>query len=193
MEPVPAGFYDEEYFTAGTKSNYKPYGPGDWADRLCRLIREHLRPTSVLDVGCATGWVVRKLNAFVPAFGFDISQWAIDHSVAGDSIWQGSVDQPVWTAADLILCTEVAEHLTDEQAGILMGNAYTCGERMLMLIATHATDGDVDTSHINFHPIEWWADLAQKYGWRVDDASSFNADPHSQKMGWSGRFLLLGK
>lgn len=193
MQQVPAGFYDGEYFTAGTKSNYQPYGPGDWAPALTRMIVRHLAPESVLDVGCATGIMVDLLSRHCLASGFDISQWAVSHSVSG-GIWQGSVENAAtWRKADLILCTEVAEHLTDTQASALMRNAFGFGNRMLMLIATHHEDGDVDASHINFHPIEWWASLAESYGWRFGDASMFNEDPHSRKMAWSGRFMLLAK
>lgn len=194
QSPVPAEFYDSAYFTAGTKSNYKPYGPGDWADALVRMVLT-LKPRSVLDVGCATGWVVKKLDGRTRASGFDISQWAIDHTVARPGrVWRGTVEDPgSWAECDLVLCTEVAEHLTDEQADALMQHAYGAGDRMLLLIATHHADGDSDASHINFHPIEWWEDLARERGWRIDDASLFNDDPHSVKMGWSGRFLLLGK
>lgn len=193
MLPVPAEFYDEAYFTAGTKSNYHPYGPGDWADALTTLIVRNLHPISVLDVGCATGLMVKRLSHYADAYGFDISQWAVAKA-ASPYVWQGDASQEgAWVAVDLILSTEVGEHLTDDQATDMMCLARQYGERALMLIATHHADGDSDASHINFHPLEWWEDLAEACGWHVDDASAFNDSPIARKMGWSGRFLLLGK
>ena len=72
---IDASFYDQAYFTDGTKSNYKPYGPGDWARRLSDMVVRNLAPDSVLDVGCAYGYIVKNLrDANVPAWGFDIDR-----------------------------------------------------------------------------------------------------------------------
>lgn len=199
MERVPANFYDEEYFRKGTKSNYAPYGPGDWADALVRMIAEYDDPNSVLDLGCATGLVVDRLNNIgIPSTGFDISEWAVNNAVT-DSVYLGAVDDPEsYTEADLITAFELSEHLTPEQAHDMFVLARENGNRMLCIIAAFR-DGEEevepqhekDKSHINLKPMGWWRALAEANGWSVLNASDFDEDPISQKMGWSGRFLYL--
>lgn len=195
--PIPGEWYDREYFTAGTKSNYRPYGPGDWADGLVRMVMRNLRPESVLDVGCATGWMVKLLSHQTKALGFDISSWAIRNTVAPRAaVWQGDATDPAaWVDVDLVLCTEMLEHLTPEQAQAFMFNAYEHSWRALLLIAVDNGGGaeEGDASHINVAPMGWWIQLAEDADWVVQDASVFNEDPISRKMNWSGRFLLLGK
>lgn len=207
IQPVDPSYYDRDYYTSGVKSNYAPYGPGTWADWLTDMIVEHIDPrvTSVLDAGCAYGFIVERLwnRKGIPAWGFDISEFAIRQMGYWSRTWLGDVaDLNAWRRVpehhvDLALTTEVGEHLTPDQARKMLENGMAVADRMLVLVATADEDGhDVtggDGSHILIRPIEWWADLAQDVGWVVGDASRFNEDWRSSQMGWSGRWLFLTK
>ena len=202
-KPIPAEFYDEAYFTDGSKSNYQPYGPGTWADWLADMLVEHLvpHPSSVLDVGCAYGYVVERLwfRKGIQAWGFDISEYAINVQGLKGRTWVGDASKPegwhqVGRGVDLVLSTETPEHLTEEQSQAFMALAFEHGRRALLLIATgdhESSDGDA--SHVNIKPMTWWEDLARNAGWVVDDASLFNTDWRSSQMGWAGRWLYLTK
>ena len=198
---IDASFYDRAYFQDGTKSNYKPYGPGTWADWLTDMLVQYEGPIeSALDVGCAYGFVVERLwhRRGVPAWGFDISEYAITEQGLKDRTWVGDAADPkAWRRVDLAICTEVAEHLTAEQGRRMLQNGFLFADRMVLLIAVDMGDHDGasegDASHINIVPIDWWADLARQIGWVVSDPSPYNDDWRSRQMSWSGRFLRLQK
>lgn len=206
IQPVPEGFYDRDYFTTGAKSNYAPYGPGTWADWIVEMMMEYLspHPTSVLDAGCAYGFVVERLwhKRGIPAWGFDISQYAIEEQGFFGRTWVGDCTDPgAWKQVDLSFSSEVGEHLTPSQGRKLLENAYQFSERMLMLVAVELVPGegdptdhpDSDGSHIHIVPMSWWEQAARDVGWVIGDASAFNEDWRSSQMGWAGRWLVLGK
>jgi len=192
--PFEHGYFDADYFEKGTKSNYKPYGPGDWAPNLARMIVDYLGPRTVLDVGCAYGYLVQELvNRGVDACGFDISDYAISKSVVSSRTWWGMLENSLyWAFVDLVTCTEVLEHLVWYQIKRFFTNASFYADRVLALIATHKAEGDKDRSHITLMPLDWWNEVAECYGFRVDASASarFNEDPYSARMGWNGRFVV---
>lgn len=201
MKPVAPEFYDAAYFTDGSKSNYAPYGPGAWADQLADMVWGFYHPESVLDVGCAYGFVVKLLAAKgIPAYGFDLSQFAV--SEANDpNVWVGdaaSLDS--YRNVDLVLATELPEHLTEDQAHLFLGHSRQTANRALFLIAA-VRDGEEmpdmahekDLSHINIKPMRWWHAAAQQEGWKIGDSDLINTDPRSKAMDWHGRFLYVDK
>jgi len=200
-EPIPGSFYDADYYTAGTKSSYGPYGPGHWAVDLTVMVVEYLAPDSVLDVGCAYGYIVERLRRVkIDAWGFDVSAYAISQSVIPSSTWVGAAEDPNAygdTQVDLALATEMCEHLVPAQARAFLRNAYAHADRMLLLIALDlGGDGDPtegDHSHINFRPLEWWLAELLDAGWNIGDASRFNDDQRAIQMNWNGRFIYATK
>jgi len=78
-------YYDEEYFTPNSsKSNYiLPFTwevEGKKSMEEARYIMDNFNPQSVLDIGCAKGFLVKALLASgVDAQGCDISKWAVDN------------------------------------------------------------------------------------------------------------------
>lgn len=202
MKPVDPSYYDRAYFNDGTKSHYAPYGPGSWAGWIVEMVSEFLepRPTTMLDVGCAYGYLVSGFNrAGIDTWGFDISRYAVaEQGRAPSRMWVGDAADPdAWINVDLALATELAEHLTPEQAERMLLNGFVFANRMLLLVAVDlgeydaATDGD--GSHIHVVPMAWWEEAAQGVGWTVADASRFNEDRRSREMGWAGRWLYLVK
>lgn len=199
LQPIEPDFYSREYFQDGTKSNYAPYGPGGWADDIADMVQELYQPESVLDVGCAYGYVVDRLaKRGVLAHGFDISEYAVTQ--ASERVWMGDAAKgSSYRKADLILATELPEHLTPKQSRSFLRHAHRNGNRALLLIAMHA-DGEApdmqhekDLSHINIQPVSWWVKTAESAGWQIGDAEAINHDARSVKMAWSGRWLYLEK
>lgn len=197
-EPIAASFYDAEYFAGGTKSNYDLYGPGSWADDLADMIWTYYQPTSVLDVGCAYGYLVERLDRKgIPTFGFDISEYAVRRA-NHPNVWVGDASKvESYRHVDLIVATELPEHLTEEQSELFLTHCYTWGQRALLLIATEEEEGDLslqkDHSHINMKPMSWWQALALRLGWSVASSEDINNDRRSKQMEWDGRFLYLVK
>lgn len=192
---VSPEFFDAEYFLAGTVSNYKPYGPGDWVEKLTGMIVEYLRPTSVLDVGCAYGYMVESLGQQgIPAYGFDISPYAYAHRTT-KRIWQGDAGDPAayQVEADLVMATELVEHLIESQALVFLRESARVGKRLLILGVFEHEPEPGDASHIRTVPMSWWAEAARGFGWNLADASALNEDARSVSMAWNGRFMLFDK
>jgi hypothetical protein len=196
-------FFDVGYFVTGKKSGYCPYGPGDWAESMAKMVKQYLAPTSVLDAGAAYGYVVAELEKLgVKSSGFDISPFAVGRRV-NENVWVGSVDdRHSYRPVDLILGTELVEHLVPEQAQEFLTIAQEFSSRMLLLIGIdHNAKADGTKSavranniaHVNIRPMWWWKNLAMATGWKVGNASRFDNDPRARDMKWSGRFLLLEK
>ena len=69
-----SGQYGESYFNGGVYDEYKDFPAHQ--KRVEKLIRI-ARPQSVLDVGCAYGYIVKQLlDKGIPAWGCDISEYA---------------------------------------------------------------------------------------------------------------------
>src|SRR5262249_53537479 len=83
------------------------------------IIRECQSPKTVLDAGCAMGFLVEALrDRGVDAFGFDLSPYAIDqvHASIKPFCWVRSLIEPIVERYDLIVCHEVLEHLPPQDA-----------------------------------------------------------------------------
>ena len=83
-----------------------------------------LKPTRILDVGCGEGVTAARLGALPFAFdylGVDLDGEAAAYAasmVPGKSFRQGSVFELGDERAELVVCLEVLEHLTDPDAAL---------------------------------------------------------------------------
>ena len=67
--------YDKPYWVP-SKYGYNGYFDYPRHDAAFARFIEIMHPSSVLDVGCAYGYIVRRcLEAGIPAIGLDVSQW----------------------------------------------------------------------------------------------------------------------
>src|SRR5262249_23637856 len=94
---------------------------GGVADRIV----QDIAPRSVLDAGCALGFLVESLrDRGVEAFGVDISQYAIGNVRPDirEFCWSGSITDALPRRYDLIVTIEVLEHLSREAAEEAVAN-----------------------------------------------------------------------
>lgn len=132
---------------------------GDVADGVIR----DFHPTTVLDAGCAMGFLVEELRKRgVDASGIDISDYAIsqvDKSVAAHCS-VASLTEPLQGRYDLITCIEVLEHLPPAETDLALANLCGATDRLLM----SSTPGDYgEPTHLNvLPPEEWSAKLAEQ-------------------------------
>jgi len=103
------------------------YDDGEDKRTVAALLVTSFAPRAALEVGCATGLLVKALRGYgVAAEGFDFSQWCIDHAdpqVRGLVRW-GDVLQlePAAAGCDLVLALDVLEHLPPEKVPQAIGN-----------------------------------------------------------------------
>jgi trans-aconitate methyltransferase len=131
-----------------------------------------LRPRSALDVGCGPGMMVRRLREReVHAWGFDGSEHAIaasDPSVRR-YIWQDDLTRPVHVIhkKELVICTEVAEHVPEYMADRLVQNLCQWATEAIVLTAARPGQGGHD--HVNEQPMHYWLDRFAAFHFDVDE------------------------
>jgi GT2 family glycosyltransferase len=166
-ETAPAPEYGFEYYeTCGRlgPNSYTRENP-HWLrffGRVAEGIIGELNPRTVLDVGCAKGFLVECLrDRGVEAYGFDVSEYAIGH-VRTDIrpyCWVGSSGQLINKNYDLITCIEVCEHQQQSEAEETIRQMTLHSDTVLF----SSTPSDfTEPTHINVHPpIDWLRLFAQ--------------------------------
>jgi SAM-dependent methyltransferase len=137
---------------------------GDVADGIVR----DLHPSSVLDAGCAMGFLVESLQKRgVEAWGVDISDYAIsqvDESIR-DRCSVASLSDPLPRRYDLIACVEVVEHIPPAETDKVIANLCAATDRILL----SSTPGDYgEPTHLNVQPPESWAAALARQGFFRD-------------------------
>ena len=168
-ENNPGELYDESYFKHGCGI---PYQRDDhwltfWGKIAERIIND-IQPSSVMDAGCAMGFLVEKLReGGVEAYGFDVSEYAISqvHETVQEYCGVGSVSEPFDRNYDLITCVEVLEHISQEEAEKAVENFCSSSDRILF----SSTPMDYkEATHFNVQPPEVWSELFARHGFYRD-------------------------
>jgi 2-polyprenyl-3-methyl-5-hydroxy-6-metoxy-1,4-benzoquinol methylase/glycosyltransferase involved in cell wall biosynthesis len=176
--------YDAFYFA---HSCGRPYQRDDvWLQFFATIadrIVSDFRPRTVLDAGCAMGFLVEALRERgVDAFGVDVSEYAIQQVRPEVRAFcrVGSIVDPLSQKYDLIVCIEVLEHLSTSQAEQAIDNFCQHADEVLF----SSTPFDYkEATHVNVQPPDYWTELFARHGFFRDvefDASFISA--------WAARF-----
>ncbi len=186
MSPAPyADAYDADYYAHNCGE--RPYRrDAEWlaffqavADRIV----EGIGPRTVLDAGCAMGFLVETLRGRgVEAWGVDISDYAIAqaHPSVLPFVQVGSITTPFGRRYDLITCIEVLEHMPPAEAPAAIANL--CAHADDILFSSSPLDRR-ELTHLNVQPPEYWTEIFAQHGFYRDvdfDASVLTA--------WAVRF-----
>jgi SAM-dependent methyltransferase len=137
---------------------------GNIADAIVR----QLRPASVLDAGCAMGFLVEALRrGGVEAWGVDVSEYAISqvHESVRDYCRVASLTEPLPRRYDLITCIEVVEHIAPSDTDKVIANLTQATDRLLL--STSPLDYGEPT-HVNVQPPEAWSAALAREGFLRD-------------------------
>jgi GT2 family glycosyltransferase len=160
--------YGFDYYDAGGRLGQGPYSRenphwlkffGHIADEIVRL----LNPRTVLDVGCAKGFLVESLrDRGVEAYGFDVSEYAIGevrHDIK-PYCWVGSATNGITENYDLITCIEVCEHVSESDAREAVRQMTSHTDAALF----SSTPSDfTEPTHVNVRPIIDWVRLFAQF------------------------------
>lgn len=202
-----ARWFDENYFRHGCGQPYER--SPEWLQLFARIAERIVRdiePHTVLDAGCAMGFLVEALrDRGVEAFGIDISEYAIGR--VRDDLRPycrlGSVTDPLPRPYDLVICIEVLEHLHRLEAEKAIKNFCAASDDILF----SSTPLDYrEATHLNVQPPEYWAGQFAVQGFvrDVDFDAAFitpwavrfrrnHEPPHSVLRNYERRFWLLWK
>ena len=169
MSAKDPNLFDAYYFEHGCG---RPYQRDDhWLgffDAIAERITTDLQPASVLDVGCAMGFLVEKLRERgIESYGIDISEYAIGkvHPDFRSYCHLGSITDPLPGKYDLISCIEVLEHLDPADADDAVKNLCEHSSRTLF----SSTPFDYkESTHFNVQQPDYWAELFACHGFIRD-------------------------
>jgi hypothetical protein len=173
---------------------------------IAEHIQKQIQPQTVLDAGCAMGFLVEKLRALdIQAWGVDISAYAIAqvHPSIQPYCWVGSVTDPFPREYDLIVSIEVLEHMPKADSERALANL--CRHTDDILFSSTPLDYK-EATHFNVQPPEYWAELFARQGFfrDVDFDASFitpwaarfrrsSEPPHRLAREYERKFWLLWK
>lgn len=145
-------------------------------DNIASIIVERFNPKTVLDAGCAMGYIVEALrDRGVEAYGFDISEYAITH-VRDDikpycfvhSITE-KIPKEYPQKYDLVLTIEVLEHLFPEMGTKAIANLCQYSD---LILFSSTPDDITNRTHVNVQLPEYWAKEFAKNGFYRELAHS---------------------
>ncbi len=202
-----AGLYDAYYYRHGCGQPY--LRTPEWLEffaGIAQKIVAEIGPRTVLDAGCAMGFLVEGLrDRAVEAFGLDLSEYAIAQVRTDLKVYcqVGSVTQPLPRRYDLIVCIEVLEHMSAADAEKAIAN-FGAATDDILFSSSPADYGE--PTHANVQPPEYWAERFASHGFVRDvdfDASFITpwavryrrvADPwHRVIRGYERKFWALWK
>lgn len=154
---------------------------------LCGAIQRILKPTSVVDVGCATGDLVKGfIELGIEATGLEGSEAVAPYLVCdAKDILLHDLRRPIedtrgWLDTfifskdrhkkmnpySLVTCFEVAEHIEPEFADVFLDNLCFFSNRILM---SAAGPGQGGVHHVNCQPFEYWRDKMAARGYAMNE------------------------
>jgi SAM-dependent methyltransferase len=157
-------YYAEQFGIPYERSDHWVTFFGNIATRIAN----DLRPASVLDVGCAFGFLVEELRALeVDAWGIEVSTYALEQVAPEVEPFcrLASITDPLPRQYSLITCIEVLEHLPPEVTELAVRNM--CESADLILVSTTPGHFD-DPTHVNVRPLDEWASMFARHGFVHD-------------------------
>ena len=140
---------------------------------FCQAVIDVLNPKSVIDVGCATGDLVRQFRQMgVPCEGLEGSPHALKHSVIKNTFvhdlrtplpYPMRFNEVKYEWFDLVICLEVFEHIELEYVKVFLNNLDYLG--LGEILASIAGPGQGGHYHVNLQPMEYWDKLLLDLGY----------------------------
>src|SRR5271165_2084530 len=126
---------------------------------------------SCVDIGCGVGFIIERLHELGhEAAGVDGCENARAEApeAVQDKIRIVDITAPLFAPDrhDLVVCTEVAEHLEAVHADRLV--EVVCGAARGSIFFTAATPGQGGNDHVNEQPHEYWIQRFEVHGKTLD-------------------------
>ncbi|HWA71316.1 MAG TPA: class I SAM-dependent methyltransferase [Polyangiaceae bacterium] len=205
-----AGFYDRVWDAFGELDRDNP-AAYHRRRLILALVREHARSANqVLEVGCGQGALLKKLELELPAavvHGADVSPRSLEKSRAlGARAELFELDlsaldfearhAPRFGYFDLVICSEVLEHLADDALALSrIGSLLAPGGHLIVTVPSgQKTRFDVAIGHVRHYTRAGLADLLRHNGYDVERAMAWGFPFHNlyRRLVAAGARLSLG-
>lgn len=146
------------------------------AKNICeRVASGGIAATSALDVGCSTGWAVRRLGELgLRASGVDVASTAVKKGRAkGLDLHEGSATKLPFDdgAFELVLSTDCFEHLHPEDVAAAVSESVRVSSHWLAFKINPRRDHNRwwrfvagSPLHLTMQPMEWWVEQFEAEG-----------------------------
>jgi SAM-dependent methyltransferase len=139
-------------------------------DSIADALATALSFYTVVDLGCGNGYILERLKSqwHKAVQGYDGSTAATTY---GDYIKVADLTQPLAIGKfDLVICTELGEHLPPSAADTLVGTICNTADSLVFFSA--ALVGYGGYLHSNEQPTEYWIARFKRHGWSKDEAAT---------------------
>lgn len=152
--------YDEEYWKT------RPFEDKYFQQTL--IFIDFCEPKKVVDIGCGKGFFVHAFNYYkVPAIGYDISKFAIEHpyELAAGKTFLLEANTKMETG-DLVICYDVLEHVPEPELDAFIDRVIGACEKTLIFSICMAGDPNFekDKSHALKRTQAWWIIYLERKG-----------------------------
>lgn len=157
--------YGRDYFDGG-KGKYGGYAKEGYWDYPVHYFTfqkiMELKPASVLELGCARGYILKKLeDVGIPAKGLEVSEHCyLTRAMEGVVPWD--LTQTPWPFKDkefdLCFNAAVLEHIPEKYIDSIAKEIQRVSNRGLHGVDLGQHDDGFDKTHCLFKPKEWWAE-----------------------------------
>jgi 2-polyprenyl-3-methyl-5-hydroxy-6-metoxy-1,4-benzoquinol methylase len=150
--------YDEQFFASQSAGSYNS------ASIIIPHIMELYKPKKVADVGGGVGtWckVFDELMVDATCYDGDYAKPICKNFIVTD------LEQPlnIRGSFDLVLCLEVAEHISEARADYFIKDCCSLSKRVIFSAAIVGQGG---TNHINEQPHSYWHKLFYLNGYKIN-------------------------
>lgn len=159
--------YDEFFYQEHVKlrSGYQ---------ELAEIVFAKFHPQSICDFGCGNGYLIQSLaEKGVEVCGFEGSQASLnlmENSLRERVLIRDLSVNIDTNVHDLVISTEVAEHIPKKASTVLVHNLTKSASRAIVFSA--AQPGQWGDGHINCQPKEFWIKLFESHGWSYDETAT---------------------
>jgi len=183
---VDPSYFNKEYFEDGIVTGKSCYTNYRWIPELTIPMSYRFAQAidlkedqSILEIGCSKGYMVKGLRLLgFDAYGIDVSEYAIEHVDAEVrnfcKLTNEDTPVPFKQHFDWVVTKDTLEHVPTEGLHSIMKNYTDRCDKMYHVIPLGETEGKfripeyhLDASHIQIHHEDWWVDLFEQYGWKV--------------------------
>lgn len=167
--------YEEEYFT---KTGYQGYADYPLNVERVRKIIEIGNPKSVLDVGGAYGFIVKRLlEKGIYAICMEVSKWAEAQKVIPNNFVRYDMRETPWPFKDkefdIAYCEGVLEHIEDAYIPEIMKEFERVAHKRILALTfdwhvklrPHLATNELAPGHVNIHNERWWFDIMPDHTW----------------------------